>query len=161
DDGTFKYLPLEGFQGIDVFHVKVTDGYLDGAHVSPSGATQKYITVIILVTLATQIGTTQVPDDEYPNFTPTDFNSATVQVPVHFPGVVDRTEYVRLETDRPVKDFQPIANPSPVGDLPPGTQPGDFPVGFFRFTVALNPDHAAALVKLSLPGDAPAPTRYF
>jgi hypothetical protein len=152
DDGTFSYLPLPGFKGIDVFHVKVNDGYLDGNTTGPS-VRRDYITVVI------QVLPSQLPEGEAPDYTPTDFDAAGVQVQVG-----NQDELVQIDagySDQTAKDVPHIPNPSPLGDLPPGTQPQDFPLGFFQFTVITSLSPPNALVQLVLPPAVPAPTKYY
>jgi hypothetical protein len=153
-DGTFRYVPLPGFRGLDEFKIKVSDGYLDSTADLPPG--EGILTFHIAV-----------PSSDGHLSPPTGLNAAQVQVPVPVPGLGLKDEGVELFDPDPlsqVTDLQPVANPSPAGDLPPGTRAGDFPLGFLQFTVTVptvSGGPGAALVKLSLPPDAATPTHYY
>jgi hypothetical protein len=141
-DGTFRYLPLLGFRGVDEFSFKVNDGYRD------SNVATLHIRVF----------------HDLHDLQPQGLNFAQIQVPVSVPSET-RMEAVGLEDPAigsQITDFQPVANPSPTGDFPPGTSAADFPIGFFQFTVVWDPHGpATAEVHLSLPADATAPTHYY
>jgi hypothetical protein len=148
-DGSFRYVPLPGFRGIDEFKIKVSDGYLDSTADLPPG--EGILTIHIGVPTA---GGQLSP--------PTGLNAAEVQVSVPVPGVGLKDEGVELVDTDPqaqVTNLQPVANPSPAGDFPPGTQSRDFPLGFLQFTVTATP--GGTLLRLFLPPNATTPTHYY
>src|SRR5262249_12217578 len=89
-DGTFRYLPLPGFQGLDEFAFKVNDGYRDS-----------------------NVATVRITVDNDPLHPhgPEGLNAAEVQVPVPVPGHGTPEEGVGLvdpEDSSQITDFQPV-----------------------------------------------------
>jgi hypothetical protein len=138
-DGTFRYLPLPGFDGADEFTFKVNDGYLD------SNIATVFITVF---QDASSHGQSQ------------GLNAAETHVPA-LGSLEGGVGLVDPDPASQITDFQAVANPSPTGDFPPGTSVADFPIGFFQLVVSPPPGHETTVVHLSLPPDAPVPTHYY
>jgi hypothetical protein len=143
-DGFLQYVPIADFKGTDLFQFKFNDGYLDS----------DIVTIYIRV------------DSDHTVFPPTPFHEAEIQLPVknlvRSPtplgfGLSDVSDPVQTN----VSDFQPVANPSPTGDFPPGTSVNDFPFGFYQFTVTGDTSPGGIVLKLDLPAPVPAPTKYY
>jgi hypothetical protein len=146
-DGTIMYFPLDDFQGIDAFKIKFNDGYLDSE-----------------IFTADMYDFVPLPHQPTLTETSTVYNEAELQVPVPVPTAGGKYEALTLTELNPqasVTAFQPVANPSPAEDFPPGTSAADFPLGFFQFTVKDGSTFGGFNVKLSLPSDAPTPTKYY